>query len=86
LRIKPAEKEKLKTLPPPEDDIDPDGVINSTIVEDSDDDEREVPVPIPVVLETTPVVEQLPIVTESVVLAEEPKKKRVISKKLKVEN
>ena len=77
LRIKPAEKELLKTLPPPEDDIDPDG-ITSTIVDDSDD-EREVPVPVPVV----PVVEQ--VVVKDEVPQEEPKKKRVISKKTKIE-
>ena len=77
LRIKPAEKELLKTLPPPEDDIDPDG-ITSTIVDDSDD-EREVPVPVPVV----PVVEQ--VVVKEEVPQEEPKKKRVISKKTKIE-
>uniref|UniRef100_A0A6C0ICW2 Uncharacterized protein n=1 Tax=viral metagenome TaxID=1070528 RepID=A0A6C0ICW2_9ZZZZ len=88
LRIKPAEKEKLKTLPPPEDEIDPDGAITTTIVEDSDDDERElpiIPVPLPVVVQTTQVVEQVLLQEPAVVAAEEPKKKRVISKKLKVE-
>ena len=88
LRVKPAEKEKLKTLPPPEDGIDPDGPITSTIVEDSDDDEREIPAvfltPVPVPVETSQAVEQ---VQETVAVAtEEPKKKRVISKKTKVEN
>jgi len=78
LRVKPAEKEKFKTLPPPEDDVDPDGGITSTIVDDSDD-EREVPVPV----QTQQVVEQ---VQETVaVTSEEPKKKRVISKKTKVD-
>ena len=43
LKIKPADKEKLKSLPPPDEDVDPDGAVSSTIVEDSDDDEREVP-------------------------------------------
>jgi len=85
LRVKPAEKEKLKTLPPPEDEIDPDGPITSTIVEDSDD-ERVLPVPV----QTSQVVEQVQEQVQEqetvAVSTEEPKKKRVISKKTKVEN
>jgi hypothetical protein len=84
LRIKPADKEKLKSLPPPEDDVDPDGAVGSAIVEDSDDDEREMPA-----ASLTPVVEK---VVEKVVEAPAPvasaapapleeKKKRVITKK-----
>ena len=83
LKIKPADKEKLRSLPPPEDDVDPDGAVSSTIVEDSDDDdERDVP--------STPVVEKVaaPVVekvVEKVVEATpapaEEKKKRVITKK-----
>jgi hypothetical protein len=61
-------------LPPPEDDIDPDGAINSTIVEDSDD-EFELPV------HPTPIVETSIIHTETTTTTEEPKKKRVVSKK-----
>jgi len=77
LRPKPADKEKLKSLPPPEDDIDPDGVVASTIVDDSDD-ERELPPPVP-----TPVKVEEPVKEDPVkaVAAEEPKKKKVISKK-----
>ena len=79
LKIKPADKEKLKSLPPPEDDdVDPDGAVSSTIVEDSDDDEREVPAPAPVVEKVAaPVVEK---VVEAAPPAEE-KNKRVITKK-----
>ena len=68
-------------MPPPEDDIDPDGAINSTIVEDSDDEEFELP-PRP-----TPIVETSIIPTETITTTteatttEEPKKKRVVSKK-----
>jgi hypothetical protein len=88
LRIKPADKEKLKSLPPPEtDDVDPDGAVSSTIVEDSDDEERELP-PTPVVakVEESVVVAKVeePLVvavTPPAVPAEEPKKKRVITKK-----
>jgi len=90
LRVKPSEKEKLKALPPPEDEIDPEGV--TTIVDDSDD-ERELPA-VPIVSVSEPVVKLQvleEVVEEEVVqqvapLAEEPKKKRVITKKLKVEN
>ena len=75
LSIKPAEKELLKSLPPPEDDVDPDGAVSSAIVEDSDDDEREIPVP----PAPKPVLEK---VSEVVVpVATEEKKKRVITKK-----
>lgn len=77
LRIKPAEKEKLKSLPPPEDDIDPDGAVSSTIVDDSDD-EREIPAPAPA---PAPKVEEPVVEVAPAAAAEEPKKKRVITKK-----
>ena len=87
LKPKADEVQKLKTLPPPEDDIDPDGAVVSTIVDDSDD-EFELPpppLPVPVVVESVPVpvpvvVESVPLVVEPVA-TEEPKKKRVITKK-----
>ena len=74
LRPKAADVEKLRALPPPEDDIDPDGAVASTIVEDSDE-EFELPAPAP-----APVVEK---VVEKVAepAAEPEKKKRVIAKK-----
>lgn len=74
LRPKAAEFEKLRTLPPPEDDIDPDGAVASTIVEDSDE-EFELPAPTPTV--PAPVVETVadPVVAPAAV------KKRVIAKK-----
>jgi len=75
LKPKAADVQRLKSLPPPEDDIDPDGAIASTIVEDSDD-EQELPAP-PML--PTPVVEEP--VAAAVAPSEEPKKKRVISKK-----
>ena len=86
LRIKPADKEKLKSLPPPEEDIDPDGAATSAIVEDSDDDDDRVIPAITSVVEKvvvpTPVVEKVvdPVAAASLVPAEE-KKKRVITKK-----
>jgi len=80
LKPKAADVEKLKTLPPPEEDIDPEGAVISTIVEDSDDEvEFELPPPAPVVVEPVVVA---PVVEVPVVAApEEPKKKRVITKK-----
>jgi hypothetical protein len=78
LKIKPADKEKLRSLPPPDEDVDPDGAVSSTIVEDSDD-EREVPAHTPVVEKVAaPVVEK---VVEAVAPPAEEKKKRVITKK-----
>jgi hypothetical protein len=77
LKPKASDVEKLKTLPPPEDDFDPDGAVNSTIVDDSDD-EFELPPPVvaPVVGPVAPPV-SAPVAVES----DEPKKKRVITKK-----
>jgi hypothetical protein len=76
LKPKASDVEKLRTLPPPEDDIDPDGAVASTIVEDSDE-EFELPPPSPVVEK---VVEK--VVEPVVAAAAEPeKKKRVIAKK-----
>ncbi len=72
LKPKAADVARLKSLPPPEDDVDPDGAVTSTIVEDSDeeDEEYELPAPAPVVV--APVVEKA---------VEEPKKKKVVKKK-----
>ncbi len=84
LRIKPADKEKLKSLPPPEDDVDPDGAVSSAIVEDSDDDDDRV---IPTAsLTAAPVVEKVVVPVAEIVAAAsaapvEEKKKRVITKK-----
>jgi hypothetical protein len=89
LKPKAADVQKLKALPPPEEDIDPDGAVSSTIVEDSDD-EYELPPPSKVSVQevSAPVVEKVVekvpevISVESVaVAAEEPKKKRVVTKK-----
>lgn len=72
LKPKASDVARLKSLPPPEDDVDPDGAVTSTIVEDSDeeDEEYELPAPAPVVV--APVVEKA---------VEEPKKKKVVKKK-----
>jgi hypothetical protein len=79
LKPKVQDKEKLRSLPPPED-VDPDGAIVSTIVEDSDDEEEEEEVRQP---EPVPVPVPTPVPVAEVAAAEEPKKKRVVSKKPK---
>jgi len=80
LRPKASDVEKLKSLPPPEEDIDPEGVVSSTIVDDSDD-EFELPPPTPVVVEKPVVVEQPVVIDTPAQASEEPKKKRVVAKK-----
>ena len=80
LKPKASDVQKLRTLPPPEDDIDPEGAIASTIVDDSDDEDRELPPPTPV---PTPTPVPAPVVEAAAVEAvtEEPKKKKVVTKK-----
>jgi hypothetical protein len=91
LKPKASDVQKLKALPPPEDDIDPDGAVGSTIVEDSDD-EYELPpppslpvpdvVPVPVVVPVVvPVAEKVQETVAAEPVTEEPKKKRVVTKK-----
>jgi hypothetical protein len=89
LKPKQADKERLKSLPPPEDDVDPDGPVSTTIsalVEDDDlvdnvysHETREV-APVqeePVVQAPTPA----PVQAPATATVEEPKKKRIVSKK-----
>ena len=75
IKLKTADKEKLKALPPVEcDDIDPDGAV-ATIVEDSDDEEEEAPKTV-----FTPA--PAPVVTAPpAVVVEEPAKKKIVRKK-----
>ena len=93
LKPKASDVAKLRSLPPPEEDIDPEGVVSSTIVDDSDE-EFELPPPVPVVAPPVPVeAPPVPVVAPPVpvvapvivevppVISEEPKKKRIISKK-----
>ena len=77
LKPKASDVEKLKSFPPPEEDIDPEGAVSSTIVEDSDEesDEEEEELPPPKVVEEPVVVAPTPPPVE------EPKKKRVVTKK-----
>ena len=91
LKPKAADVEKLKTQPPPEDDIDPDGAVGSTIVEDSDEEEYDLPAPAPTPAPVpapapVPVPAPAPAPVAAVAAAAtaesgEPKKKRVVTKK-----
>jgi hypothetical protein len=88
LRPKAADVEKLKTQAPPEDDIDPDGAVGSTIVDDSDEEEEydlPAPAPAPVPVPAPPVVAApAPTPAPAAAVASEsgePKKKRVVTKK-----
>jgi hypothetical protein len=83
LKPKAADKELMKALPPPEDDVDPDGAV-TTIVEDSDDEhEIEAPVPSPEPVSVpvpspspSPVVEPVP----SPIVEEVKPKKKIVRK------
>lgn len=77
LKPKAADVARLKSLPPPEDDVDPDGAVTSTIVDDSDDEEEEYELPAPAPVVVAPVVEKV----APVAAVEEPKKKKLVTKK-----
>lgn len=76
LKPKASDKEKMKSLPPPEDFIDPDGAQSATIVEDSDDE---------IEVEDDEVVEVEPVKVEPVkvepVVEEVKQKKKIVRKK-----
>jgi hypothetical protein len=77
LKPKASDKEKMKALPPPEDEIDPDGA-PTTIVADSDDEADRVP-PTP-----TPAPAPVKVVEEPVQeVVEEVKPKKKIVRKTK---
>lgn len=83
LKPKSSDRELMKTLPVPEDDIDPDGVQGATVVEDSDDEQdRTIPyvalTPAQAVEpEPTPVVAPAP----APVVEETKKPRKVVKKK-----
>jgi hypothetical protein len=77
IKLKSADKEKLKALPPVEhDDVDPDGAV-ATIVEDSDD-EQSAPTSVFTATVSAPT-PPAPVVQE--VKVEEPAKKKIVRKK-----
>ena len=76
LKPKASDVKMMKSLPPPEDEVDPDGVQGTTIVADSDD-EHELPEPIP-----TPVVVHVKVEEPVVETIEDVKpKKKIVRKK-----
>jgi hypothetical protein len=85
LRPKNTEKERMKTLPPPEDDIDPDGA-PTTIVDDSDDEDLNMAkasashVPEPIAKPVEEPVVSVPAVEEVEEIKVAPKKKLVRKK------
>jgi hypothetical protein len=85
LKPKAAEVQKLRTLPPPEDDIDPEGAVSSTIVDDSDEEFELPPPPVALVQEVKQEPEPEVVVAAPTPVSEEPKKKKVVSKKAKPE-
>jgi hypothetical protein len=85
LKPKVSEKALMKTLPPPEDDVDPDGVQGATIVDDSDDDEPIPVIPAPIAVKE-PEPEPVAVAAEQQVqvepVEEEVKpKKKIVRKK-----
>lgn len=92
LRPKIQDKERLKSLPPPEY-VDPDGGVVSAEVDDSDDEkEYDEPTPIPApspapvpVVESVPAAASEEAATPPAPVVDESKKKRVVSKKPKAD-
>ena len=77
LRPKAADKEKMKSLPPPEDDVDPEGAPTTIVADSDDEDDHHADTPVPVAAPApTPVIEQVAVVEEEV----KPKKKIVRKK------
>jgi hypothetical protein len=76
LKPKASDVKMMKSLPPPEDEVDPDGIQGATIVADSDD-EHELPEPVP-----TPAVVPVKVEEPVVETIEEVKpKKKIVRKK-----
>ena len=81
LKPKAADKEKMRTLPPPDDEIDPDGA-PTTIVADSDEEDNYVAPPAPTPNPPVPPVHNEEAVTQSIDTVEEVKpKKKLVRKK-----
>lgn len=77
LKPKASEVKMMKALPPPEDDVDPDGV-STTIVADSDDEhDEDIPVPV-----TVPVVSQVTVEEPLETIEEVKPKKKIVRKKV----
>ena len=85
LKPKATDVQKMKTLPPPEDVVDPDGAVSTTVVDDSDD-ELNIPAPV-VVAPVTPApvvvapVTPAPAHIEEETIEEVKPKKKIFKKK-----
>jgi len=85
LKPKLQDKERMKALPPPEDDIDPDGVV-SAVVDDSDDEkDTELSQPEPVSVVAQQSVESAAAAAVAPAVQEEAKAKRKIVTKKKTD-
>jgi hypothetical protein len=81
LKPKLQDKERMKALPPPEDDIDPDGVV-SAVVDDSDDEkETEMSQPEPVAVVAQQSVESAAAAAAPAVQEEAKAKRKIVTKK-----
>ena len=80
LKPKATDVQKMKTLPPPEDDVDPDGAVSTTVVADSDDEHEPVPAaPAPVAV--APVAAAPAAAAEEDTVEEVKPKKKIVRKK-----
>jgi hypothetical protein len=78
IKLKPSDKDRLKSAPAP-DAEDDDDAATGAVVEDSDEDDDDAPVPVPLPV-AAPVV-----ATPPAPVAEEPKKKKIVKKKVVAE-
>jgi hypothetical protein len=83
LKPKATDVQKMKALPPPEEDVDPDGAVSTTIVADSDDEDEPVAAPVvtPVAAPVAPVVEPVAAPVEEDAVEEVKPKKKIVRKK-----
>jgi len=83
LKMKPADKEKMKLAPTPEPEMDEDDIPSAkTLVEDSDVEEEEPEKSVPVQVPVPVVVEEAVAVADVAAVVEEPKKKKIVKKKV----
>jgi hypothetical protein len=77
IKLKPSDKDRLKSAPAPDAEDDDDAATGAVVADSDEDDDDPVPVPAPV---AAPVV-----ATPSASVAEEPKKKKIVKKKVVAE-
>jgi len=84
IKLKTADKEKLKSTPAPVADVvdDDNEAVHTAEVEDSDEEEDDTPVPTPAPAPAPAPVAVPPPAPAVAAVAEEPKKKKVVKKKI----